>query len=77
MCVSDVRWLIGPVIDGPSGPHYMCNGSCIPWYIPCQDVCLKELVVTSNRKIEIVGPIVCSDFPKFMATTTKLRRTKI
>jgi len=40
--------------------HYMCNGQCIPVYIPCNNTCIDNVTWDTNRKAELFGPIKCT-----------------
>ena len=44
------------------GASYMCNGICIPYYIPCNNTCLDNVLLRSDRKEELFGPFQCQDF---------------
>ena len=53
----------------PEGPivgqaRYMCNGICIPVYIPCNNTCLDNILWRTNRREELFGPVQCQDFKK-------------
>ena len=40
--------------------HYMCNGQCIPVYIPCNNTCIDNVTWDTNRTAELFGPMRCT-----------------
>ena len=40
----------------------MCNGICIPTYIPCNNTCLDNVLWRTNRREQLFGPVQCQDF---------------
>ena len=50
--------------EGPLWDHssYMCNGICIPAYIPCNNTCPDNILWRTNRREELFGPVQCQDF---------------
>ena len=48
----------GPIFDSA---RYMCNGICIPVYIPCNQTCLDNVLWKTNRGEKLFGPIQCKE----------------
>ena len=49
----------GPILDTA---QYMCNGVCIPAYIPCNNTCLDNVLWRTNRRVQLFGPVQCQAF---------------
>ena len=49
----------GPIVDKAG---YMCNGICIPVFVPCNNTCLDNILWRTNRREELFGPVKCQDF---------------
>ena len=59
VCIKEIYC----IPDGPifGSAHYMCNGICIPVFIPCNHTCLDNVLWRTNRREELFGPIQCKE----------------
>ena len=69
--ILDISALYGNAVLGcislenciPDGAmsNYMCNGICIPTFVPCNNTCLENVLWRTNRREQLFGPIICQD----------------
>ena len=59
----------GPIFDTA---HYMCNGMCIPAYIPCNNTCLDNVLWRTNRREKLFGPHKCTGFDRDIPEANKI-----
>ena len=52
--------------------HYICDGMCIPAFIPCNHSCYDNVLVSTNRREELYGPLNCSEIDKNIPDSNKI-----
>lgn len=75
-CVSDEFKCIPEGSIGDRA-HYMCNGRCIPAFIPCNNTCLDSVLWRTNRRENLFGPIACKDFDLNIERSSGLNKTLV
>ena len=49
--------------EGPifGGAFHMCNGICLPVFIPCNNTCIGSVLFRTNRRAPLSGPLNCEE----------------
>ena len=47
---------------GLNGPHYLCNGICIPAFLPCNNTCSDNVFPGTYMWQPLFGPVKCNEF---------------
>ena len=59
------------------GANHMCNGTCIPLIIPCNNICFENVLWRTNRREALFGPVVCEEIDSDLERKTGLNTTMI